>query len=107
MNYKHVPLNEEISAIGGRYLLIKEEKLNFRGREVFYLVGCGITDTACCGVSGIAYISVPGFVVEWKSQHSPEGTFISQVEAISDSELQHEIKLLLQKREALQQVQFQ
>ena len=50
--YVHQPLNQEVTAIGGHYLLVKEVRLPFEGREVLYLVGHAAFDTICCGPGG-------------------------------------------------------
>lgn len=106
VEYTHPRLNEPVRAIGGEYVLVKEERLPFRGREVLYLVGYAVLDTACCGVGGCGYALVPGFVVEWKSGLSPDGRPVSKVERIQDEALQAEIRRRILEVETVHQVRF-
>ena len=106
-NYVHQKLNQEITAIGGHYVLVKQVRLPFRGREVLYLVGHAAFDTACCGVGGCAYALVPGWIVRWQYRKTPDGLAVSQVEPIHDEAVREEIRRLIQKQETVHQVQFQ
>jgi hypothetical protein len=45
--YIHQPLYQEVVAIGGRYVLVREVRLPFLGRESFYLVGHAAFDNSC------------------------------------------------------------
>ena len=105
-DYVHQQLNQEITAIGGHYVLVKEVRLPFGGREILYLVGHAAFDTACCGVGGCAYAVVPGFVLNWKSQTNADGLPVSQVEAIQDKDKQEQVQRLIEKREPVHQVRF-
>ena len=53
--YVHPLINQEITAIGGRYLLTKEVRLPFEGREALYVVGYAVVDNSCCGMGGMAF----------------------------------------------------
>jgi hypothetical protein len=99
-------LNQEVTAIGGRYALVKEVCLPFRGREVLYLVGYGVADTSCCGVGGCAYALAPGFILEWKSKVNEDGLAVSQVEPIRDEAVRKEVERLIREKEPVQQVKF-
>jgi hypothetical protein len=105
--YVHQELNQEVVAIGGHYVLTKEVRLPFRGREVLYLAGYAVFDTTCCGVGGCAYAVVPGFIVRWKDKTTQDGLAVSQVEPIYDEAIQREIQRLIVQKEVVQQVQFQ
>jgi len=104
--YIHQPLNEEVTAIGGHYLLVKEVRVPFRGRDVLYLVGHAAFDTTCCGVGGCAYALVPGFVVRWKEKSNHDGLATSEIEPIHDQRAQRELERLIQKQEMVHQVVF-
>ncbi|MEE8390784.1 MAG: hypothetical protein V3S14_08330 [Anaerolineae bacterium] len=104
--YIHQELNQEITAIGGRYALVKEVRLPFRGREVLYLVGYGVFDTTCCGVGGSVYALVPGFILDWKSRTDEDGLAVSQVEPIRTQVVQKEVRQLIKQKERVQQVRF-
>ena len=104
--YVHQELNQEITAIGGRYVLVKEARLPFGGREVLYLVGHGVVDTSCCGVGGCAYALVPGFILEWKYETNEGGLAVSRVEPMRDEATRKEVRRLIKERETVQQVKF-
>ena len=105
--YVHQSLNQEITAVGGHYALVKEAQLPFRGQEVLYLIGHALFDTACCGVGGCAYALVPGFLVRWKGKRNKDGLAVSQVEPIRDGVIRGEIQRLIEQRETVHQVRFQ
>jgi hypothetical protein len=104
--YVHQELNQEVTAIGGHYLLAKEVQLSFQGGEVLYLVGHAAFDTSCCGVGGCAYALVPGFILDWKSATNEDGLAVSQVESIHDTDAQQKLQRLIQKQEMVHQVRF-
>jgi len=105
-DYIHHELNQEISAIGGRYALVKEMRLPFQGREVLYMVGYGAFDTTCCGTGGCAYALVPGFIIEWKHATNEDGLAVSRVEPMREEAIQKEVRRLIKERETVQQVRF-
>jgi hypothetical protein len=105
--YVHQELNQEVTAIGGHYVLVKEARLPFRGREVLYLVGHAAFDTACCGSGGCAYALVPGFVVQWQYRTNEEGLAVSRVEPIAEGDVQRQVQRLIERRETIQHTRFQ
>jgi hypothetical protein len=105
--YVHQPLNQEVTAIGGSYWLVKEDCLPFQGRQVLYLIGHAAFDATCCATGGGAYALVPGFVLDWKSSTDREGLAISQVAPIRDGAAQDQVRQLIEAREVVQQVLFQ
>ena len=105
--YVHQLLNQEATAIGGHYVLVKEARLSFRRKEVLYLVGHAAFDTTCCGVGGCAYALVPGFILEWKVNTDDDGLAVSLIEQVQDKAIQRDIQRLLRKKEIVQQVRFQ
>ncbi|UCC63716.1 MAG: hypothetical protein JSV36_01255 [Anaerolineae bacterium] len=104
--FVHHELNQEVTALSGHYVLVKEAHVPFRGREVLYLVGHATCDTACCGAGGCAYALVPGFIVDWKARTNHDGLAVSLVEPIHDEAAQREIRQLIEGRETIHQVQF-
>jgi hypothetical protein len=104
--YVHPKLNQEITAIGGHYVLAKEVRLPFQGREVLYLVGYAAFDSTCCGAGGCAYALVPGFVVNWKGKTGQDGSAISRVEPIHDQDVQEKVREAIVETELVQQVRF-
>ena len=106
VEYIHQGLCEQITAIGGHYILVKEARLPFQGREILYLVGHAAFDTTCCGPGGCAYALVPGVVRSWQSSYTEEGLAVSQVEPVREPDTQNEIRSLLEQLETVQQVVF-
>jgi hypothetical protein len=102
----HRGLNEEVEAIGGHYVLVKEERLVIGGHDVLVVVGHAAFDSTCCGVGGCAYALVPGTVVSYQAGQSPEGLPVSLVEPIRDERLQGEVRRAIAAREVVQQVNF-
>jgi len=105
--YAHPILGEEVTAIGGHYVLAKEVQLPHHGREILYLVGYAVLDSTCCGVGGCAYAIVPGFLLAWKFKKDLAGRAVSEVKPIQDPLVQKEISQLIQKKEMVHQVNFQ
>lgn len=107
VEYVHQGLNQHLTAISGHYVLVKEIRLPFHGRELLYLVGHAAFDTTCCGPGGCAYALVPGFVASWHSSQTEDGLAVSQLEPINDADTQNEIRRLIERLETVQQVMFQ
>ncbi len=107
VEYTHLPLHQEITAIGGTYTLVKEARIAHRGREVLYLVGHAVFDATCCGVGGCAYGLVPGIVLGWKHSQTADGLAVSQVKPVRDLAVQQEIRRVIMDREVVPQVSFQ
>jgi hypothetical protein len=105
--YVHQKLNQEITAIGGHYALLKEVRLPFDDREILYLVGYRVLDTTCCGVGGLAYALVPGFILHWKHRLDADGLPVSRVEPVRDEALQKEVRRAIEEREVIHQIVFQ
>lgn len=105
-DYVHQELNQEVTAIGGHYVLVKEARLAFQGREVLYLVGHAAFDSTCCGPGGCAYGLVPGFVLAWKTRRNEDGLAVSQVEPIHEKSVQEKVRRSIEKQETVQQVTF-
>ena len=105
--YVHLALNQEIAAIGGHYVLIKEARLPFHGREILYLVGHAAFETTCCGVGGCAYALVPGFILDWRCGTNEDGLAVSQVEPVRGRAVQERVRRLIEKQEMVHQVVFQ
>jgi hypothetical protein len=105
-NHVHLPLDEEVTAIGGSYRLVKEERLEIDGRELLYTVGHGVFDTSCCGAGGCAYAIVAGHIIEWKSGATEDGRPVSIVEPVEDDSTRRELARAIKAREAVQDVRF-
>ena len=105
-DFIHPKLDQEITAIGGHYVLTKEICLPFQGRQILYLLGYAAFDTTCCGAGGCRYALVPGFILDWKRIQNTDGFDVSKMEPIRDETLQDQIRRLIVKKEQVQQVNF-
>jgi hypothetical protein len=104
--YTHPVINEEIASISGRYAFTKEGSLAYGGREILYLTGYSMTDSACCGMGGCVFTLVPGFMVRNRFKKADDGRDVSEVEPIKDEGLREEIAGLIRKSEPSNQVNF-
>ena len=104
--YVHLELNREVTAIAGHYVLTREVRMPFQGREILYVIGYAVFDTTCCGTGGLAYAHVPGFVLDWQGSKNGDGLAVSLVEPIRDKDMQREIRRLIEKTEVVHQIQF-
>lgn len=96
--YVHVEVGEEIRSIAGYYKVLEEGVLEYKGREVLYLVKMAVVETSCCGPGGLGFISVPGYIVESRARRDSQGAWVSEVERISDGAEQREITGILKSR---------
>ena len=104
--YIHQELNQEINAIGGEYILVKEVRLPIDGRAIFYIIGHATYDSTCCGVSGCAYALVPGFITQWHARQNADGLFVSKVEPVHSKTTQAQIRAIILEKEIVHQIQF-
>jgi len=104
--YTHIPLNEEVTAIGGYYVLEKEVRMPFHGEEVLYVVGMSLIDSSCCGVTGCKYAIVPGYILDWHVDANSDGLPITQVQPIRDQDTRNEIIDLVKRSDLVQHVEF-
>ena len=104
--YVHPTLGEEVEAIGGHYVLIKEVRVPFRGREVLYVTGYAVLDRSCCGMAGCAWARVVGYVVQWKGGRDPRGAAVRQVKPVREGRARAALAQLIREAEAISQVEF-
>jgi hypothetical protein len=97
-SYVHFPLNEEIRSIGGFYKVLDEGVLDFEGKKVLYALKGAHFDTSCCTVRGLGLVSIPGYLVSWKSGKSESGFPVSEVKHITDTGDRKRIKALLKQK---------
>ena len=103
-DFVHHPLNQEVTAIGGSYVLQREERMAYGGREVLYVVGFGVFD-ACCGVGGCSFALVPGFILRWREGFR-DGLTVSAVEPIAGEDEREALRRSIMSREDVAQVNF-
>ncbi|NQU07269.1 MAG: hypothetical protein HQ583_01815 [Candidatus Abyssubacteria bacterium] len=104
--YTHIRLNEEVTAIGGYYVLEKEVRLPFHGEEVLYVVGMGLVDNSCCAPTGCKYAIVPGYILEWRHRTNHDDLPVTEVQPIRDDQTRKEITTIIKEKELVQQVEF-
>lgn len=104
--YTHEPLGEEIVAVGGHYVISREEVVDVGGRRLLYVVGAGVFDTSCCGSGGYAFALVPGWVDELRGETDGEGRPVSRVRRVRGEAVRKEIEALVRAREHVTQVNF-
>jgi hypothetical protein len=104
--FVHPRLNLQVKAIGGRYVLLKEDRLSLEGEEVLFLTGVAVFDSTCCGSGGCSYAIVPGFVRKWKYQTDHEGNPVSLVSPVPEGPAREKIKTMILNKEPVYQVDF-
>ena len=107
IEYVHPRLNEAVTAIGGHYVLTKEQRIPFEQQSLLYIIGHAAIDTSCCGVGGCAYALVPGFVLDWKFKTSPDNRPVSLIQPIHSPEIRKKVQRLIEQRECISSVQFE
>ena len=105
-DFVHPQLGCEVTAIGGHYVFGNEIRMPFDSREILYLVGYAVLDSTCCGVGGVAYVLVAGYIRQWKYKKNQDDCFVSQIETIDDQTIQKEVRNVIQKKEMVYQVTF-
>jgi len=105
-DFTHPQLGREVTAIGGHYVFGKEIRMPFHNREILYFVGYAVLDSTCCGVGGVAYVLVAGFIKQWKIKKNQDNCFISVIEPIGELAVQKEVRSVIQKKEMVYQVTF-
>ena len=105
-DFIHPRLGQEVTAIGGHYVFGKEVRIPFRGREILYFVGYAVLDSTCCGVGGVAYVLVAGFVWDWKFKKDQNESFISRIEPIGDPVVQKEVSRMIRPKGMVHQITY-
>jgi len=93
-------------AIGGSFELHEELRLTVAGREALVLLGAAHVDTACCGVGGCRYAVVPGWILRYREETTPDGVDVSEVEPVVGETEKRLLREALAARERLDQVVF-
>ena len=106
IDHVHYALNSEITAIGGHYVFLKEGILPYGNQNFLYYVGCAVMNSTCCGVGGIAFARVPGYIRDLKYKTDDTGSPISRLKPIIEKAAQVNIRKVLQETESVTQVEF-
>ena len=104
--YIHPFLNEDVSSISGHYSFVGEGTIQYKGRDVLYLNGFSVTDSACCGIGGCVFSFVPGYILRLRYSLNDQGKPISEVEPVTDEIAQRDIAELIKQIEPSTQINF-
>jgi hypothetical protein len=104
--YRHYPLNEEVTAIGGHYVVTREVRLPYRNWEVLYTTGYAVMDTTCCGMGGCGYVTVYGFIERWQAGVDEDGHPLTEVSPVRDGQQRADLESIIRARETVNQVNF-
>ena len=105
-DFTHPDLGREVTAIGGHYVFGKEIRMSYESREILYFVGYAVLDSTCCGVGGVAYVLVAGFIRQWKYKKNHDDCLVSLIEPICDQTIQKKVRKAIRKKEMVYQVTF-
>jgi hypothetical protein len=106
VDFIHPELNTEVNAIGGHYVLVKEQRLDDESDRILYHIGYAAIDSSCCGTGGTAYASVAGYIRRWHARYDENNRPVSEIEPIRDKTKQNHIRRLITARERVPQVIF-
>ena len=107
MEYTHTPLDEIVEFVAGSYQIESEHKLLYEGREVLYLTGSTSELCGCCGsCDSLRFITIPGFIVGWKSQTNDAGFPVTEIEPVADEKDRLAIKKILEREHDVLYIQF-
>jgi hypothetical protein len=73
----------EVVAPSGYYQPIKEELIDFDGRQVLYVLGSACIEASCCGIGSWAYVRVEGYVVGEEDVSDENGGKATQIDTIT------------------------
>jgi len=106
VKYTHLELNKDISCVAGFYTPQKEVRLKYDNREVLYVIGRAVLESACCGVGNWGYALVPGYIVNWQNEANEAGLPVSEVETIADEATRDNIRKIIKEEENISQIEF-
>ena len=107
MEYTHTPLDETVEFVAGSYQIESEHKLLYEGREILYLMGSTSELCGCCGsCDSIRFITVPGFIMAWKSRSNDAGLPVTDIEPVTDEKSRIDIKKTLEREHDVLNIQF-
>lgn len=105
--YTHLELGKEVEVgIAGYYVPHKEVRLKHNGRDILYVIGKAVIESSCCGSGNWIYAIIPGYVVEWQGGKNADGLAVSEVEPISEKDVQEEVRATLETAEDAVMVGF-
>ena len=110
LEYTHLPLGKDVPAFAGYYIPEKEVRIPFHGREILYVIGQVVVETACqeitCTPGSSYYAMVPGYILRWQYRKNEEGLPLSEIGTVTDLKTKKEIEQVIQEHEAVTRVEF-
>lgn len=110
LEYTHLPLGADVPAYAGYYMPEKEVRIPFNEREILYIIGQVVIESACqeitCTTGSSYYAMVPGYILKWQYGKNEEDLPLSKIEVITDFKTKREIEQIIQEREAITRVEF-
>ena len=113
IKYTHLELGQDVEiGIAGYYTPEKEERLQYNGREVLYVIGRAVVESPCvradgsCTAGSQIYAIVPGYIVNWQNSKDEAGLPISEVAPISDEAVQTDLRHIIETKEAASIIGF-
>jgi hypothetical protein len=106
--YTHLePGKNVVFGIAGYYTPQQESRLEYSGREVLYIIGQVVLESACCNAgTDWVYTLVPGYIVKWQNTRNEEGLPVSEVEPVRDIKEKAGIRQAIQAREETVLIDF-
>lgn len=85
--------------------------MEFQDREVLYVIGHVVVETTCqlgssCAPANYWYATVPGYIVNWQTSKNDKGLPVTEIEPITDTDIQNNIRKLILKNESVARVDF-
>ncbi|MBN1190343.1 MAG: hypothetical protein JXA46_11365 [Dehalococcoidales bacterium] len=104
--YTHAKLNDEVHSIAGYYCPLKEDRIQYNGREVLYVLGQATVDNSCCANGCWEYAIVPGYIVRREYKTGADGLAVSEVEPIPEGEDRSAVSRIIKSSSGVNQVNF-
>lgn len=104
--YTHLELNREQRFLPGYYVPTREVRLKYDGREVLYVVGQAVLDSACCNAGDFGYVIVPGYIVSWQNERNRDGLPVTEVQPVSDKAAQGKLRKIIRDMECISHIDF-
>ena len=109
--YTHIPLNQDVEAFAGYYTPEKEVRMEYKGRELLCVTGHVVIECTCgphhtCTTANYWYATVPGYILDWQVEKNEKGLPITEIEPITDTTIQNNIRQIIFKNESVNRVDF-
>jgi hypothetical protein len=109
--YTHIPLNQDVEAFAGYYTPEKEVRMEYKGKEVVYVTGHIVVETTCalghsCSPANYWYATVPGYIINWQTETNKDNLPVTEIEPITDTTIQNDIRQIIFKNESVLRVDF-